>query len=293
MRKGILLAGGMGTRLYPASWGLNKHLLTVYDKPMFYYPLSVLMLAGIREIVVISTPAALPLYQAMMAGFERLGLSISFVAQERASGIAEAFLLAEPQIAGHACCLTLADNIFFGMGLSASLKKAATVDGATIFSYPVRDPGRFGIVELDHHGRPLSLEEKPVKPRSTLAVPGLYFYDEKVVAIARGLTPSARGELEITDNNRHYLALGELKVQPLGRGSAWLDAGTNESLLDASNFVASVERRQGLKIGCIEEIAWRNRWISTEELRAIGAAMPTCEYRAYVLSLPETAPLDE
>jgi glucose-1-phosphate thymidylyltransferase len=292
MRKGILLAGGMGTRLHPATGVINKHLLSVYDKPMFYYPLSVLMLAGIREIVVISTPSALQNYRAILSKSAELGLKIDFVAQERPAGIAEAFLLAEPMIAGHSTCLVLADNIFFGMGLSGTLKRAAADSGATIFSYPVRDPGRFGLVEIDAAGRPLSLEEKPARPKSNLAVPGLYFHDEKVSDITRGLKPSERGELEITDVNRAYLALGELTVRPFGRGTAWLDAGHSEALLDASNFVASVERRQGLKIGCIEEIAWRNRWIDDTQLLRLAAAMPACEYRDYIQALPQLAPLE-
>jgi glucose-1-phosphate thymidylyltransferase len=291
MRKGILLAGGMGTRLHPATGVLNKHLLSVYDKPMFYYPLSVLMLAGIREIVVISTPSALPNYRAILSKSGELGLTIDFVVQERPAGIAEAFLLAEPIIAGHPTCLVLADNIFFGMGLSTTLKRAAADPGATIFSYPVRDPVRFGIVEMDGAGRALSLEEKPTKPKSNLAVPGLYFYDEKVTDITRRIKPSERGELEITDVNRSYLARGELMVRPLGRGTAWLDAGNSESLLDACNFVASVERRQGLKIGCIEEIAWRNRWIDDTQLLRLAAAMPACEYRDYIQVLPQIGPV--
>jgi glucose-1-phosphate thymidylyltransferase len=286
MRKGILLAGGTGTRLYPATRSLNKHLLSIYDKPMFYYPLSVLMLAGIREIVLISTPAALPAYKAALGAPEALGLSIDFVPQERAAGIAEAFVLAEPSIGGHRTCLILADNIFFGMGLSTTLKKAMTDPGATIFSYPVRDPSRFGVVETSPDGRALSLEEKPARPRSNLAVPGLYFYDEKVIEFARRLKPSSRGELEIADLNRIYLDQQDLTVRPLGRGTAWLDAGSNESHLDAANFVASIERRQGLKIGCIEEIAWRNGWIDDAQLLRLAAAMPLCEYREYVCALP-------
>jgi glucose-1-phosphate thymidylyltransferase len=292
MRKGILLAGGMGTRLHPATGVLNKHLLSVYDKPMFYYPLSVLMLAGIREIVVISTPSALANYRAILSKSGELGLTIDFVSQERPAGIAEAFLLAEPIIAGHPTCLVLADNIFFGMGLSTTLKRTGADPGATIFSYPVRDPTRFGIVEVDGAGRALSLEEKPAKPKSNLAVPGLYFYDEKVTEITRRIKPSERGELEITDVNRAYLARGELMVRPLGRGTAWLDAGNKESLLDASNFVASIERRQGLKIGCIEEIAWRNCWIDDTQLLRLAAAMPACEYRDYIQDLPQLAPLE-
>jgi glucose-1-phosphate thymidylyltransferase len=287
MRKGILLAGGMGTRLYPATRALNKHLLSVYDKPMFYYPLSVLMLAGIREVAIISTPAALPIYRAVLGAPEALGLTVDFLPQEKAVGIADAFLRAEPIIAGRPTCLILADNIFFGMGLSTTLKKAAADPGATIFSYPVRDPSRFGVVEVDAEGRALSLEEKPVRPKSNLAVPGLYFYDEKVVEITRRIKPSAMGELEITDVNRAYLERGELMVRSLGRGTAWLDAGSNESHLDAGNFVASIERRQGLKIGCIEEIAWRNRWIDDAQLLRLAASMPACEYRDYISALPD------
>lgn len=292
MHKGILLAGGMGTRLHPATRGLNKHLLSVYDKPMFYYSLSVLMLAGIREIVIISTPSALPAYRAILGDPGALGLSVDFVAQEKAVGIADAFLLAEPVIVGRPTCLILADNIFFGMGLSTALKRVANNPGATIFSYPVRDPSRFGVVEVDAEGRALSLEEKPAHPKSNLAVPGLYFYDDKVVEIARRLKPSTRGELEITDINRAYLERRELLVHSLGRGTAWLDAGSNESLLDASNFVASIERRQGLKIGCIEEIAWRNRWIDDAQLLRLAADMPACEYRDYIRALPGAGQLE-
>lgn len=277
----------MGTRLYPATRSLNKHLLSVYDKPMFYYPLSVLMLAGIREIVIISTPAALPVYRTVLGDPEALGITVNFLPQERAIEIAGAFLLAEPIIAGCPTCLILADNIFFGMGLSTTLKRAAIDRGATIFSYPVRDPSRFGVVEVGADGRALSLEEMPVKPKSNLAVPGLYFYDEKVVEITRSIRPSARGELEITDVNRVYLDRRELMVRPLGRGTAWLDAGNNESLLDAGNFIASIERRQGLKIGCIEEIAWRNRWIDDAQLHRLAAVMPACEYRDYISALSE------
>lgn len=292
MRKGILLAGGTGTRLYPATRSLNKHLLSIYDKPMFYYPLSVLMLAGIREIVLISTPAALPAFKAALGSPEALGLSIDFVPQERAAGIAEAFILAEPSISGQSTCMILADNIFFGMGLSTTLKKAMADRGATIFSYPVRDPSRFGVVEASPDGRALSLEEKPARPRSNLAVPGLYFYDDKVIEFARRLNPSSRGELEITDLNRIYLDRQDLTVRPLGRGTAWLDAGSNESHLDAANFVASIERRQGLKIGCIEEIAWRNGWIDDAQLMRLAAAMPPCEYRDYVCALPHIDQLE-
>jgi glucose-1-phosphate thymidylyltransferase len=292
MRKGILLAGGMGTRLHPATRALNKHLLSVYDKPMFYYPLSVLMLAGIREIVVISTPSALPTYRAALGEPGALGITVDFLPQERAVGIAHAFLLAEPIVAACPTCLILADNILFGMGLSTTLKKAASDPGATIFSYPVRDPSRFGVVEVDADGHALSIEEKPAHPKSNLAVPGLYFYDEKVIEIARGIKPSARGELEITDVNRAYLSRRELKVRPLGRGTAWLDAGNSESLLDASNFIASIERRQGLKIGCIEEIAWRNRWIDDAQLLRLATAMPPCEYRDYISALPDMDQLE-
>jgi glucose-1-phosphate thymidylyltransferase len=287
MRKGILLAGGMGTRLYPATHAINKHLLSVYDKPMFYYPLSVLMLAGIREIIVISTPSALPTYRASLGESDRLGVKFSFLAQEKAAGIAQAFLLAEDIIASHSSCLILADNIFFGMGFSTTLKAAMDDQGATIFSYPVRDPSGFGVIEVDKAGRAVSLEEKPVSPRSNLAVPGLYFYDDGVLEIARRTMPSPRGELEITDINRAYLDSKKLSVRPLGRGTAWLDMGNSESLLDASNFIASVERRQGLKIGCIEEIAWRNQWIDDEHLLRLAATMPPCDYRDYIQALPE------
>lgn len=284
-RVGIVMAGGQGTRLHPATMCMNKHLIPVYDKPMIYYAISLLLITGIREIIIITNPEFISSYERMFADSGDYGLHVVCVPQARSEGIAQAFLLAEDILNGRDSCLVLGDNILFGSGLSKTLRRAAGQSGATIFSYPVNDPTRFGVVELDQVGRPVALVEKPVKPKSNLAVPGIYFYDSRVVGLAKSLKPSERNELEITDVNRLYMQTGDLTVEPLGRGIAWMDTGTFESLLDAANFVAAVERRQGFKIGCLEEIAWRNGWISLEDLRRIAVSMPFGSYRDYLESL--------
>jgi len=288
--KGIILAGGRGTRLYPITRAVSKQLLPVYDKPMVYYPLSVLMLAGIREILVISTPEDLPLYRRVLGDGSQGGLRFSYLPQPEPRGLAEAFLIGEDFVAGQPVALVLGDNIFHGSGLQETVKRAAAVrTGATVFAYAVRDPERYGIVELGAPGpdglRPaLSLEEKPTRPRSNLAVPGMYFYDHEVSAMARTLRPSPRGELEITDLNRVYLERGQLRVEVFGRGTAWLDAGTHASLLDAGNFVRVVQERQGTMIACPEEIAWRMGFIDAGQLEHLAAAMPD-EYGVYLRHL--------
>jgi len=266
--KGIILAGGRGTRLFPLTIGISKQILPVYDKPMIYYPLSMLMLAGIRDILVISTPEALHPFQLLLGDGGQWGLRFSYAEQPEPRGLADAFLVGREFIGGQPVCLILGDNIFFGQGLPESLRKAAQLTiGALIFAYPVRDPERYGVVEFDDKGRALSIEEKPKQPRSHYAVPGMYFYDQQVVRFAENLKPSARGELEITDLNCLYLELGDLQVEVLGRGIAWLDAGTHESLLQAASFVQAVEERQGMMISCPEEIAYRMGYIGREELR--------------------------
>ena len=286
--KGIILAGGRGTRLYPLTIGISKQLLPVYDKPMVYYPLSMLMLAGIREILVISTPEALPAFKALLRDGSQWGLQFSYAEQSVPRGLADAFLVKRGFSAGESVCLILGDNIFFGHGLPSQLRAAAQLTkGALIFAYPVRDPQRYGVVEFDEQGRALSIEEKPLHPRSHYAVPGLYFYDQHVEEIAANLKPSARGELEITDLNRTYLERGQLRVEPLGRGVAWLDAGTHESLLQAANFVQAVEERQGMMISCPEEIAYRMGNITKEELRLQAQSMDANEYGKYLLRLLE------
>ena len=285
--KGILLAGGSGTRLHPLTKVVSKQLLPVYDKPMIYYPLSVLMLAGIREVLIVSTPHDLPMYRQLFGDGSQLGMRFSYAEQPRPEGIAQAFVIGRDFLDGSPACLILGDNIFFGQGLTPILRKAARLKkGAIVFAYYVRDPERFGVVEFDEKtGRAISLEEKPKNPRSNYAVPGLYFYDHRVCDFAASLKPSPRGELEITDLNCLYLGRGELAVQRLGRGLAWLDTGTHRSLIDASNFIAAVEERQGLKIGCLEEIAWDNGWIGVAEVEQTAAAMGRSNYGEYLRAL--------
>lgn len=281
--KGIVLAGGSGTRLYPVTRATSKQLLPVYDKPMVYYPLSLLMLAGIREVLVISTPRDLDAYRELLGDGERLGMRLAYVAQPRPEGLAQAFVLGRDFLAGEAACLVLGDNVLYGHGLSETLQHCAQLDdGATIFGYFVRDPTRYGVVEVSADGHAISLEEKPARPRSQLAVPGLYFYGPDVCERAASLQPSPRGELEITDLNRLYLADGRLRVEILGRGFAWLDAGTHRSLLEASSFVEAIEERQGLKVGCLEEIAWRCGWISTADFSRLAAEAGASSYGDYL-----------
>lgn len=284
--KGIILAGGSGTRLYPITRSISKQILPVYDKPMIYYPLSMLMLAGIRDILIISTPEALPAFEVLLGDGSQWGLQFEYAAQPSPRGLADAFLVRSEFIAGEPVCLILGDNIFFGQGLPAKLRSAAQLqDGALIFAYPVRDPERYGVVEFDSSGKALSIEEKPAQPRSHYAVPGLYFYDPKVVNIASNLKPSPRGELEITDVNRVYMEQGELKVEVMGRGIAWLDAGTHESLLQAAMFVQAVEDRQGMMISCPDEIAYRMGYIDGDGLRRQAKIYQGNQYGAYLLQL--------
>lgn len=284
--KGILLAGGHGTRLYPLTTSLSKQILPVYDKPMIYYPLSMLMLAGIRDILVVSTPAALPLYRELLSDGKQWGIQFTYVEQTRPRGIADAFVVGREFVGDSNVCMALGDNIFYGHGLPTILRKAASLqEGALVFAYPVADPTRYGVVEFDRSGRALSIEEKPKTPRSNFAVPGVYFYDNRVLEVAQGLEPSARGELEITDINNFYLEQGELKVEILGRGFAWLDAGTHESLLQAANFVQALQERQGMMISCPEEIALRGGYIDRDQFRALAEALQTNRYGQYLLQL--------
>ncbi len=286
--KGIILAGGAGTRLHPLTHAVSKQLLPIYDKPMIYYPLSVLMLAGIRDVLIISTPTDLPLFERVLGDGSRLGMHLTYCEQPAPEGLPQAFVLGADFIGDDPVALILGDNIFYGYKFTAMLQAAverASRSQATIFTYPVRDPERYGVVELNSENRPIALAEKPEKPASDLAVTGLYFFDNRVVDIARGLKPSKRGELEILDTIRPYMDGGELCVQVLGRGFAWLDTGTVESLLEAGMFVETIERRQGLKISCIEEIAWRMKFITTEQLVALGEEMQSNGYGEYLLRL--------
>ncbi|GAB6009741.1 glucose-1-phosphate thymidylyltransferase RfbA [Dysgonomonas reticulitermitis] len=286
--KGIILAGGSATRLFPLSKAISKQIMPVYDKPMIYYPLSTLMLAGIREVLIISTPHDLPMFRKLLGTGDDLGMKFEYIVQEVPNGLAQAFVLGADFLAGEPGCLILGDNMFHGQGFSKMLKEAASIEnGACIFGYYVKDPRAYGVVEFDDRGKVISLEEKPEKPKSNYAVPGLYFYDKTVTQKAKALKPSARGEYEITDLNKCFLEEGSLKVQLFGRGFAWLDTGNCDSLLEAGNYVETIQNRQGFYISCIEEIAWRNKWIDNKQLESLGRKLDKTAYGQYILSLIE------